>query len=254
MTISARRSPHVELYFHVLSHLDLDRDAASLYVRRKGRAPAWVAPLLDAYRAAPGRLYAHVLPLHCDDVEAMGRLLRAGAMPGLNDGDGRALCAHLADALDAERAAFEQRWQPEPIGETTAYLIEHLSPLRARLWEPAGKAAPDLHIEAVDALTSGEHSHARATGRGGRRIVAVSFRPAREQILCQVLHEEIHPVTDPPIRARYTAAQDTRAGSAGYELHAELERAAVDRGQQLLEDCAPGLLPAYATWRARYRM
>ena len=250
--ITASKSLHVELHYHVLSHLDLDADAASLFTRRKNRAPGWVAPLADAYARAPGRLFAQMLPLYCRNLDGLRQLLGAITFPGLDDEAGRALCARLAAAIEAERADVESRWQCDDTDEMRAYLAEHLAPLRAALYLRTGKPEPGLHIEACDALTTGDFSHARATSAGGRRAIAVSFRPPREHVLCQVLHEEIHPVTDPPIRKRHAASQDTRAGTAGYVLHRELERAAVEAGQELLQRHAPRLLAPYARWRARY--
>src|SRR5690606_25315702 len=50
------------LLFHVLAHLPLGRDAASLHDDTLPSRP-WVQALLDAHAAAPGRLLVHALGL-----------------------------------------------------------------------------------------------------------------------------------------------------------------------------------------------
>ena len=85
------------------------------------------------------------------------------------------------------------------------------------------------------------------------RVVAVSLDEPDPHVLCQVLHEETHPVTDPAVYAANAgAARDTRLDEAGHALHLAAERAVVERDQALIEDEAAELLPAYAAWRERY--
>jgi hypothetical protein len=86
-----------------------------------------------------------------------------------------------------------------------------------------------------------------------QHLVAVAFAAPKEQVLCQVLHEELHRKTDSAVRAAHNGeSQDTHHDSHGYQLHRQLEQAAVEAGQRLMEREAPELLTAYAAWRRRH--
>ena len=83
----------------------------------------------------------------------------------------------------------------------------------------------------------------------------MSLAEPAEHVLCQVLHEETHVVTDPIVCAQWPAdgpARDTAVGSAGYERHRALETAAVEVGEAVIAARAPRWLDAYRRWRGRY--
>ena len=260
MTTAIRiaRPLHAELVYHVLAHLDLGRDAASLY--DPGRpARAWAPGLLEAYRRAPGRLALHALPLLVPDLRTLTEQLRAGWAPWQREAGDRALSERLSAALAAERPELERRGEaaaPHAAQRADAllpWLRQVLGRVRDGLWARLGSSPPPLTI--LDCPSLGAHggTHGRAAGGRGGRVVAVSLSPDREQVLCQVLHEEVHPVTDPPIRERLAGVvQDTHVGGAGFELHRALERRAVEVGQELVDSLAPEVGAAYARWRRRY--
>ena len=81
------------LVFHVLAHLDLGRDAASIFDETLPER-AWVAGLREAYAAAPGRLQVHALGLrHREGLAG----LRETPPPGLRDAAGRRLLEELLE-------------------------------------------------------------------------------------------------------------------------------------------------------------
>jgi hypothetical protein len=251
VTIEVTRPLVPELCYHVLSHLDLGRDAASMFRRRDEPRSAWVEPLRHAYLAAPGRLSIHVAPLGCRDLDALRDALARVAIGGL---DG-ALRAALLAAVQAEWEGVERRWRDgaaEGAARAVAIgaLLRHrLQPLREHLWSGLGQLAPPLEVLDCDALLSAPFTFGRGATVRGRRLVAVSLAADAEHVLLQILHEEIHPVSDPAVTGpRRGAARDTRARSEGYGLHIELERVAVELGWALLEARDPALLPAYRRW------
>ena len=250
-SIEILRPLHAQLHYHVLAHLDLGRDAANLH---DPRLPWrwWARPLLGVYRAAPGRLLLQGLPLWCDSLDGLLQMLEGPRLDRqLGDEAGRLLRKRFARALRRERRTVERRQGP---GTAPGPLLEDLRRLRSALYEDTGQPAPPLQILDCPALgTPGGWSHGRAGTVGGRRVVAVSLEVDWQRALVQILHEEIHPVTDPAVRARFRdLEQDTRADSEGYALHAALERENVAHGQRLLERHAPELLDCYGAWRARY--
>lgn len=243
MTIELSASSHVDLAYHVLSHLDLGRDAASLY--RAGRPePSWAPALLAAYHASPGRLWAHFAPLQSDSIDGLLRKI-----------PDEALRAAMARALELERPGFEARWQAERsaravvLEQAERELLDRLGALREALWEDLDQAAPTLQLLHTPALGR----HARAGWLRGARRVATSLAEPVEPTLCQVFHEECHPITDPQVAAtRSVADRDTRAGAANYEAHMALERAAVEHGRLVIARVMPGLSSSYARWCARF--
>ncbi|MFT5681962.1 MAG: radical SAM superfamily enzyme YgiQ (UPF0313 family)/protein-L-isoaspartate O-methyltransferase [Myxococcota bacterium] len=236
------------LCFHLLSHLDLGADAANLH--RPGLpSPEWIAPLAAAYQAAPGRLMAQVHALAYDDIDAWTADLSLAPPSPLRDVAGAALIAALLVAVEAEKGAFLVGWQ-DPDAATRlagvgAALSAPLQRLRERMWEQTG-AAPPLTVLDCPALgLSG-----RATGAGSARLVAVSLSQPRDHILCQVLHEEMHPLTDPLVRED-RSSRDTRAGTPGAALHAELEGVAVAATDAFLSARAPELMADFVRWKRR---
>lgn len=244
------REPEPALVFHVLAHLDLGRDAASLHDETLPDHE-WVGGLREAYAAAPGRLHVHALALrHLEGLEG----LRHAPPPGLDDAAGRRVLACLLDAMASERVAFAAAWeagQSEAEArrvEVIARIGRPLATLRSALWEQQGE--PPL-LTVLDCPALG------LAGRGGSddegRVVAVSFAAPIEHLLCQILHEEIHAVTDPAARGTEpSAAQDTRSGTPGHAMHVALEHAALEVGEALIAARAPEWTDAYARWRGRF--
>ncbi|MCA9708564.1 MAG: hypothetical protein KDK70_22130 [Myxococcales bacterium] len=248
--IRLRRAPEAALGYHVLAHLPLRRDAASLFDAGLP-ARSWVEPLHRAYAAAPGRLVVQALGLrHADG----GLDALADDPPaGLRDDAGRRLLACFLEAVEHERPAFMAAWEADAAraearrAEVEAVLVEPLAVLRGALWEQQGPAPP---LTVLDCPALGP------CGRGGatphERRVAVSLAAPVEHLLCQIFHEEVHPVTDPVVREGLPEIQDTRAGSAGHAVHAALEAAAIEVGEAVILARAPRWADAYARWRARF--
>ena len=93
------------LVFHVLAHLDLGRDAASIFDETLPER-AWVAGLREAYAAAPGRLQVHALGLrHREGLAG----LRETPPPGLRDAAGRRLLEELLELSELEHASAKPR-------------------------------------------------------------------------------------------------------------------------------------------------
>lgn len=237
------------LVFHVLAHLDLGRDAASIFDETLPEHE-WVAGLREAYAAASGRLQVHALALrHREGLEPM----RDAPPPSLHDAAGRQLLERLLDAMASEREAFVEAWAASEReaearrGEVAARIGEPLDVLRRALWEQHGDP-PALTVLDCPALG--------LAGRGGSdphgRIVAVSLAAPVDHLLCQILHEEIHPVTDPVIRESMPSfSQDTRVGTPGHALHDAIEHAAIEVGEALILARAPAWAEAYARWQER---
>jgi hypothetical protein len=238
------------LVFHVLAHLDLGRDAASVYDETLPERE-WVEGLRGAYGAAAGRLQVHALGLrYREGIEG----LRDAPPPGLRDAAGRKLLGCLLDAMASEREVFMRGWEACTTeadarrAEVAARIGEPLDVLRRALWEQHGDPPP---LTVLDCPALGFAGRG-ANDRNGR-IVAVSLAVPTEHLLCQILHEEIHPVTDPVIRETMPSTpQDTRSGSAGHALHAALEHAAIEVGEALILARAPAWCDAYRFWRERF--
>ncbi|MCA9654818.1 MAG: hypothetical protein KC501_33185, partial [Myxococcales bacterium] len=127
-------------------------------------------------------------------------------------------------------------------------LGEPLQRLRAALWEQQGPPPP---LIVLDCPALGLAGRGGADERG--RVVAVSLAAPIEHLLCQILHEEVHAITDPVVRTQGGGAtQDTRAGTPGHALHAALEHAALEVGRAVIEARAPAWSQAYARWQARF--
>lgn len=225
------------LVYHVLSKLDLGRDAANLYDRR-GATLAWASGLEDAYLAAgPERLELQFAGLAFEGLdELLAHVSRRGTP----------LWARFRAALEAERAQFEADFRAREADERALVeaVARELSPplarLRRSLWAPL--EAPPLVVFHAPALGL----HGRGDPRGSRHLVAVSLAQPTEHLLCQIFHEAVHPVSDRELRG--LAGRDTRAGAPGSELHRRIEAHAVSRGAEVIAAAMPELVPSYERW------
>ncbi|GMV42688.1 MAG: hypothetical protein AMXMBFR64_44040 [Myxococcales bacterium] len=242
MSIRFVECPAADLAFYVLARLDLGADAASVW---DPFLPAAPRALLDAYAAAPGRLWLHWAPLWlADDERDVGALVSLLARtPALGDPAGRTLGALFVEAARESSAAHAARGGARWSGASLSAPIERV---RAALWAPG--RPPPLRVLHAPSL----RGHGRAATVRGQRVVATSLAEPPDQVICQILHEETHPVTDPAVRL--DGPRDTRAGQPGHGEHLRLERAAVERTGEALAQAAPELLPAYAAWRRRFGM
>jgi hypothetical protein len=241
--VRVEKWPHAELHYFVLSHLDLGADAANLHRADRDDKP-WQDKLEALYRAAPGRIYLQVIPLYVDDLEAEMEWLRSGR--ALRDDDSLRAARFLADVL--EREARDQQPDKREFGEEFRAQLGVLAELRSHLWASTQRERPPLTIIDCPSLANGRWTHGRGAPleRGHRVAVAIGADPL--PALIQVLHEEIHPVSDPVVRARFDGVtQATEANSAGYALHAAIEERAIEVGRRLLEAHAP------RAWRRVYR-
>ncbi len=259
--ITYERPFHADLYYFVLSRIDLGHDAANLYTppgplqRLLGREPDWAGPLLDAYRAADGRLTAHALPLIVQDLDELyGWLRRPSGV--LGDEPGRALCGGLAEAMRSCQENRRRRFEAEraEAEERRARFREACEPtldaLHDALWAESDR--PALRVLDCAPLGDRDFTRGRAVSLADEQRVAVRIGHDLAQAGLQVFHETIHAVTDGEVEASTT--RQTRAGTSGYDVHLALERAAVERGQELIADVAPGWLEAYRRWRARWNV
>ena len=238
------------LAYRVLAQLDLGADAASIHDPSLPER-AWATPLSEAYAAAPGRLTLHALPLACAGAEGLLARLRVDPPLALRDAAGARLCERFAEAIEAEIEDFRAQRQADlpraeaRSAELVAAVAEPLMALRRRLYEPSGRPPPPLLV--LDCPALGRHGRASTTA--GQRVVAVSLDQPIPHVLCQILHEEMHPITDPLVSAE--AERDTRVGSPGFAVHQALEEVAVAATEAVLEQDAPQHLPAFYQWRAR---
>ncbi|MDP6934987.1 MAG: hypothetical protein QGG40_18845, partial [Myxococcota bacterium] len=228
------RWPAPALAFHLLAHASVPGDIAGLRDRRLD-AP-WAEALSRAWADDPNPLPVQATALQHREIDTLLAALDRLKGP---------LAQVLATLLREQSDDFLTAWNdtPDPTGDLADQIREPLDTLRKQLWQASGEAPPPLVVLDVPALGP----RGRATlGRTGR-VVAVSFDRPPDQVLCQVLHEEVHPVTDPLVLDG--RKRDTRAGSAGYQVHLELEQVAIDATEALLSARAPSWLPAFERWR-----
>ncbi len=241
VAIRFERARHVDVFYTVLAALDLGRDAASLFDPTAPR-PDNVELLRRAYDAAPGRLFAHALPLVSTNADHLRRRLEAPPKR-LADAGGRALCAEL-------REAFEAAWDGLPPHmstprELSADLVLDLQQYRTVLWARIGRSPPPALI--YDCPVLGPHG--RAATLGGARRIAVSLGPDADRAFCQIAHEETHAVSD---RAFAAAPRSTTVGADGHAHHLRLEQAAIDTGLDVVNEAAPSRIDAYRRWAAEH--
>jgi hypothetical protein len=251
--IVVTRSRPAAACFEVLAAVDLGADAANLFRRPAvgDASPPWAAPLRLAYQAAPGRLALQVIGLHHATIGELRDALREGP-PGLRDAPGHRLATAFAEALRplTDDPAFDD----DAAGHTrrtnafVAEALEDLTTLRAALWETRPQAMPRLTI--LDCPALGLAGRATTAADGGH-VVAVNLGAGPEHALMQILHEQVHPVTDPLV-VPSLEGRTTEVGTPGFATHARVERVAIDVGAALVDARAPHLRDAYARWAARF--
>jgi hypothetical protein len=244
---------HVELCYHVLAHLDLGDDPASLYRPDLVERP-WVKGLLDAHRRAPARVYLQLLPLWATDLAGLSASLATPESIGLGDEPGRALVSQFATAIETERPAVEAAWPgylarlEARRAEARAYLAARLRPVRSALWSAQPAGPPPLVLFLCRALGDESGTRGRGTLRDGRSLVAVSVEAPLCDLFCQIVHEEAHHLSDASLGThREAGPPDTR--SASFQL---LEDEAVRLGGELIGRHAPALRLAYSRWCRRH--
>ncbi len=255
MSIRYLRPFHAALHYHVLAHLDLGQDAASLFDARLPRRD-WVEDLQQAYQKAGDRLVFQVLPLFCESLDCEYQMLSEPLFGRRESSESGHPRETLQRALEDEREHFSVEWGKQKSREARTirrFGGSHgalLGRLRNALFAPNG--APQLDVLFVGGLANGRWTRGRATVWEGRQIIAVSPLVSKDALLIQLLHEEIHSVTDPAIRDQSDLPQNTTVGASGFALHLALERAAIERGHQLIDSTAPRLRRAYRKWCAEH--
>jgi len=261
MMISLEARLISELHAHVMSHLNLGRDAASMY-RPPAFEPRWAAPLTAAYLQAEGRLSVQFIGLWARDLAHAVEVIEEGSLPKLGDEAGRALCHWMKTALEGEQERVYAQWLEDEeerearLHAAAEVLVEPLTLLRGALWAGSEQPTPPLTVLHVPSM--GKHARAMGMKQDGApsRVVATSLNESWEQILCQVFHEEVHPVSDPAAYAlqgqQAGAERDTHAGGRGYAIHQSIEKAAVELGQTVMAQVLPEQLPAYRQWRSHF--
>ncbi|MDP2315738.1 MAG: radical SAM protein [Pseudomonadota bacterium] len=240
LSVEAWRGPAAA--FAVFARLDLGRDAASCFDPALP-APPWAPELAAAWHAAPGRLALVGEALRHVEPAELARVLRHGPPAPLRDDLGRALAVAFADALDTlDVPVVADVPAPAPT------LAADLTHLRGLLWEAQPGPPPPLVV--LDCRALGPRG--RACTWEGRRRIAVSLGEPAEHVVMQVLHEDIHALTDPHVWAgRDATARDTRLDTPGFTLHQELEQVALAATDAFLRAKAPGWMPAFERWSAR---
>lgn len=242
---------HICLHYQLLQQLDIGRDAANIWSPEAPKAP-WAAGLTKLYLDATpqSRMALQALPLHVRDTEAYLATLTEAALP-LWD----AFAVAVLEEWEAAEAAFvgdalahEQRVQAfrEELGGV-------LGRLRKALWSRCEQAPPGLALFDTPSLGT----HARMISLGDVRCCATSLQREPGQLLCQLLHEETHAISDPQVLQRSDQGggfRDTRVGTQGAKLHEAIERAAVLLGAEIIQEAAPEWTEAYEEWRRPYGM
>ncbi|MGK0349012.1 MAG: protein-L-isoaspartate O-methyltransferase [Myxococcota bacterium] len=244
------RRPAPALCYRLLPHLDLGQDAASMHDPSLIKKD-WEEPLRLAYQAAPGRLTLQAHALAHAGVDGWLQALTERTPQSLQDNAGRHLIDCVTRAAAAERDDFDD-WWTQTRGELSqrtvgvgGQLAQPLARLRDRLWEAQNKPVPPLVV--VDAPALG--AAGRATTVGDERVVAVSFAQPLAHVLMQVLHEEIHPITDPLVLAELGDVQrDTHVNGDGFGVHQELEQTAVMATEAFLTQRARERMPDFRRW------
>ncbi|MEM6931585.1 MAG: hypothetical protein AAF602_31935, partial [Myxococcota bacterium] len=235
--VRVRISEAAARLYAVLAASDLGDDVAGLDGARLDTP--WAEAIGRAWPRAQGRLALQGLGLTHLELDALLAALASPPDP-LRDGPGRTLCSAVRDGL-------QQLDPPTGFGTAPDTLLSDLQALREQLWAPRGLRPPPLVLLDVPALGR----RARATTVDGERRIATSLAMPPDHVLMQVLHEEMHPVTDPLVLAELghsLADRDTRPGARGFALHQRLEQTAVEATAAFLNARAPEHLGAFERW------
>ena len=252
-TVEFHATLHTALHYHVLSHLDLGEDAASIYDPNT-ETRDWIEGVLWAYGNAPGRLALQFLGIQINSLDSLREKLRYGsADTGLGDEAGRSLRAAFLAALDLERHHFSMAWnrdarvREQRLARAGLEMSDRLTALRAALWKGQGDPPPLTVLDCPALGLAG-----RSVSLRGRRVIAVNLDSEGEQALYQILKEEAYVFTDPAVMEKHAGQnRDTRVDSEGYTLHQALEQAAVAHGRAVLKTVAPDSMAAYDAWARR---
>ena len=237
------RSSHVALHYYVLSHIDLGRDAANLFVPRSN-TPDWAEALSSAYQTElPHSLILQFLPLKCQDHHMLLERLRAEQKKSAT------MMANIHERIQPHHAKM---WEAQAdtdnqkIADICDKIAKPLAILRTALWARIHMSPVPLTV--LHAASIG-HS-GRAAGFRNHRVVAVSFALKAYYVLFQIFHEETHVVSDRLAQKQISTGEmrSTRFGDDGYEIHRILEKEAVLLGREIVQDVLPGFLVHYENW------
>ena len=239
------RSRHVDLFYEVLSHLDLGKDAASLYIERP-HDPVWAKTIRDAYiRELPRSGVYQFLPLRCADLKALVARLQHDQLT----------CARgMVQAMSELSSNHAQRWQQDArkdalrIGAICNEISPGLISLRQALWAHIGQSPWPLTVFHTKAIGR----HGRGIGFEKQRAIAVSLEMPAAYALCQIFHEETHVVSDRRIVDR--EKRRTYPGASGYDIHQKLEKEAIALGGRVIKETLPSLWGAYKQWMESWRV
>jgi len=237
-SVTLAQWPAPSLWFAIWAGVDLGSDRANSYLPAVG-SPEWAKPIAEAWKRTANPLSVLSLGLQFETVDALVSALEARTGP---------LEQALVEAIAAEREGFERGWAMtvdlrEQRLEKAQAGLETLHRWRQWLWTIKGDPPP---LVVLDVPALGER--ARAATIGDRRVVAIDFGRAEESRLLGILHEEMHPVTDPVVLRDFTHARTTQPGTPGFEVHRELERVAVAATEAFLQARDPQWIPAFERW------
>ncbi len=237
------RARFADLHYRVLRHLDLGGRRADLHRADTPDRP-WVKPLTRAYRQCSRPMLVQVLPLAMlgageqalDPTSAVSWLRTATGDESLAEAFRTAYAALDETHLEPPYASAHRRDRAK---RTLEHIADDLVRLRQKLWARVGEDPGRLRLVDLPSLeTSGGWTRGRATTAEGERLVGVSLHVPPERALVQILHEEVHRLTDPAVGT-----------AAGVET---IEEVAVEVGEAVIEATLPALAETYRRWRRRF--
>lgn len=244
----------------------------------------WKSSLKDAYNQDPNRLHLHGLILtstHLSDL--LSTLHESSQLTGtLRD------C--FIDALTQETKAFYRTWGHEIAEEsavdiasiirqfdqfedhwlsidsnqgiseiTRSFMASMPMSILSPLLRDFQRCRRSLFQGAPPSLTLLHSPALYSSGRGAQfsadhRLIAVSFLSSSSWVFCQMLHEEVHVVTDLLFDPTQLTSRDSRQNQTGYMVHQTLELKAVDRTSELIRQSCPQRIPDDINWRTTYQI
>ena len=229
--------------FKVLSMLRLTDDAANIN-SVDADSPSWLPLLERAYHKADGRLALQGLPLQfpelIDLIAALDKPPNA-----LRNPEGMRLCSMFKTAVLSVDVKKIESSKP-----SLDLIFNDIMPLRAHLYQQINHNMPRLVVYDVPELGNS----ARAISLNGERRIALSTEQSTAHIRMQLLHEEIHPITDPMVlNGNKLDARSTRVCDEGYEIHLTLENTVLNVTEALLSQLRPDLLDDFYGWRQPFQ-